>query len=210
MLIWIHFKKWMLFAGILLAVMLVGLRICQVNADVKQPLVTVYREGEYVPLGEDYFYQEQEKSPGYEVKVISSEMKPFAAFVEEYGQTEDYIDEWMRATYVIDVKVTIKNTNTDEKIGRGIDLIDTQIQAVNDTIQVNNALFSLVEPKLSGQTGFRVRPGTEFTTHLPFMRPGYKDKYESESAFLGKDYYLLLSMYPTKKMIELNLGNPER
>ena len=188
---------------VIVGALLIGLRIREVNDEVSVPPMVAYREGEYVPLGEDYYWQEQEKSPGYEIRVVSSQIKSYADFVSEYGEDETYLDEGYRPEYVIDLEVSIKNTNTDDETGRGIDFVQMRVQTENDSFQVNSELFTLVRPDLAGVLGVRVRPGTEVTLHLPYARSVSMDGYESYDAFVAKDFYLLLSMYPVKKVISL-------
>ena len=193
-------------AAVILAALLTGIKIYTINRSVTPVQTSHYNQGIFVPLGEDYFWQEREKSPGYEVRVDSAQLKTYKEFVEDYGESEEYIEEDYRPEYVIDLEITVKNTNTEESDGaKGIDLIQMRVQTINDTFQTHGELFALVRPDLNGQLGFRVRPGTEMSIHLPFTRSYVMDGYESYEKFMSKQYYLLLSMYPVKKMIMLDL-----
>lgn len=77
------------------------------------------------------------------------------------------------------------------------------VNASNETLQVNSELWALVRPDLAGELGIRIRPGTEYTIHLPYTRPANMDRIFSAKKLLTKDYHLLLSLYPTKKIIRL-------
>jgi hypothetical protein len=200
--------KWR--GGIVLALLacavFLGLRIRSVNMAVELPLEESYEEGEFVEIGDNYFYQEREKNTGYGIKVISSKFVPYADYVAAYGQDETYLDEGYRPEYVLDIELTIRNSNTDEEVGRGFDFVQMVAIASNEIFQVNNELWTLVRPDLAGELGIRVRPGTEYTVHLPYTRPASMDRVSSPKKLLTKDFHLLLSLYPTKKVIRLTPG----
>jgi hypothetical protein len=107
---------------------------------------------------------------------------------------------------VLDIELTIRNSNTDEEVGRGFDFVQMVAIASNEIFQVNNELWTLVRPDLAGELGIRVRPGTEYTVHLPYTRPASMDRVSSPKKLLTKDFHLLLSLYPTKKVIRLTPG----
>ncbi len=197
---------WKIIAPVILLVCaaLIGMRIYNVNKDVELPPVEVYPEGEYAALGDNYFWQENEMSPGYEVKVESAAFKKYADFVAEYGEDEDYLDEGYRPEYVLDLELTIRNTNTDEETGRGIDFVNMRVQSENESFQIHSMLFALVRPDLGGVLGVKVRPGTEATLHLPYTRSYSFDDFITGEKLMAKDYYLLLSMYPEKVIIGLD------
>ena len=57
-------------------------------------------------------------------------------------------------------------------------------------------------PKLDQSTfGFRVAPGTEYTMVLPFHVLDWQQT--NSEKIKQKETYLLLSMYPEKKMIQV-------
>ena len=61
-------------------------------------------------------------------------------------------------------------------------------------------------PQLDKSTyAFRVAPGTETTIHLPYT--DLKSMRLSIDEIKNRDTYLYLSMYPTKRMIEIHPDN---
>ena len=182
----------------------ISIRIYNINKNIPLPQVLEYKEGDLVPLEEDYFWQIKENSSGYIIGVLSSRLETYSDYIHELGETEEYIDEGYRPDFVYILEVLVKNTNTDENIGRGFDFIDMRVQSINETMQVNQWIFGLLYPELSGSDGFRVRPGTEKTMTLPFTRAYSENGYGTLDDFSNENFYLLLSMYPRKKIIKLN------
>ncbi len=200
---------WKIIAPVILLVCaaLIGIRIYNVNKDVELPPVEVYPEGEYVALGDNYFWQENEMSPGYEVKVISSKVITYESFIKEYGAEIDYLDEGYRPEYIIDLEVSVRNNSEDTNdSSRGIDLIQTILESNKRSFQTNSRLLGLCSPNLENQVGFRVRPGTEFHVHLPFTQSPSMDPFTSVRELSEEDYYLVLTMYPVKKVIKIDLS----
>lgn len=63
-----------------------------------------------------------------------------------------------------------------------------------------NLLWKM-EPNINEAFGFRVALGTEYTMALPFQVLEWQQS--NSEKIKHKDNYLLLSMYPVKKMIEV-------
>ena len=145
--------KWR--GGIVLALLacavFLGLRIRSVNMAVELPPEESYEEGEFVEIGDNYFYQEREKNTGYGIKVISSKFVPYADYVAAYGQDETYLDEGYRPEYVLDIELTIRNSNTDEEVGRGFDFVQ-MVEAAHEG-------FSSAAVAISDQEGDTAHAG---------------------------------------------------
>lgn len=199
-------KRVSICAGAFLCLLLWGVRVYQVNAGISLPETKIYQMGETVPFGKDFYFYSAEIIDGYEVTVLSARLMTYQEFMAEYGQQEDYIaDEWHRPRFVYDVEVEISNRNREEDNTRGINMINFSLHSVNDILQVNNDLFSMLYPHLDASWGFALRPESSMVMHIPYGTAGYQ-KYYTYEGISSTDWYLLLSMYPVKKMI---LVNPE-
>ena len=194
-------------AVILCVVILVGLvgvalRIWFVNKD-NEPLVSeTYPMGEIVALEDDFFYNGDDAREGYEIRVNSAKVKTLEEFLAENGKPSDFLADSSNYTpisHVYDVEVTIWNHNTEED-EKNIDLVNIQLMTINNFFQVDMELLNLLYPQIDPTSfGFRVMPGTETTVHLPFVT--FKDDHLSTEQIEQKPTYLLLSMYPVKKMV---------
>lgn len=176
-------------------------RFYSVNQNVASPTTKIYAQGEVVPYENDFFHRDDESRNGYEITVVSATLMTYKKFVTLHNKTEEYISsDKIHPVYIYDIEISVKNNNTQDDTTKGIDLINTRLVTTNDSMQVNEDLFDLLYPDLSGQFGFSLRPESEMIFHLPYAT------YESdltEKKILSKDWYLLISMYPTKKMIRV-------
>ena len=194
-------------AVILCVVILVGLvgvalRIWFVNKD-NEPLVSeTYPMGEIVALEDDFFYNGDDAREGYEIRVNSAKVKTLEEFLAENGKPASFLtdkDYHVPISHVYDVEVTIWNHNTEED-EKNIDLVNIQLMTINNFFQVDMKLLNLLYPQIDPTSfGFRVMPGTETTVHLPFVV--FEHRHLTMEQIEQKPTYLLLSMYPVKKMV---------
>lgn len=194
-------------AVILCVVVLVGLvgvalRIWSVNKNNEVLVSETYSMGEIVPLEDDFFYNGDDSREGYEIRVNSAKVKTLEEFLTENGKPADFFadeDNYTPISHVYDVEVTIWNHNTEED-EKNIDLVNIQLMTINSWYQVKMELLNLLYPQIDPTSfGFRVLPGTETTVHLPFTV--FEWRHLTTEQIEQKPTYLLLSMYPVKKMV---------
>lgn len=180
-----------------------GFRFCTVNAEVKPNPVKIYKTGEPAPYENDFFHIQDENLNGYVLTVKSATLLTYKEFVEAHGQNEDFISkEETHPTYIYDIEVYIQNHKTEDDM-KGIDLVNTLLVSTNASMQVNSSLFGLLYPHLDGNMAFSLKPNSDITMHLPYAE--YVET--SKEKILSRDYFLLMTMYPTKKMIEITPAN---
>ena len=163
--------------------------------------------GEMVPFEDDFFNRSDEIRDHYSVRVNSAVVMPAEEYVKTQGLTmEEVWPDGTLTTDILAVEVTIQNSNDKnadlEEDTQFFDMINIQIMSQGDSYQLDNELLWKMYPKLDQSTfGFRVAPGTEHTLTIPYAVLDWQ-RTDSE-AIKHKKNYLLLSMYPTKKMIEV-------
>lgn len=176
-------------------------RFSVVNKDVDVSTVKYYRQGEAVKYENDFFNRDDESRDGYEITVVSSSLTTYDEYIKTCNNGVDCIDaDVIHPTFIYDIEVLVRNNNTEDDLYKGIDLINTRLVTVNDSMQVNDALFSVLYPNLSGVLGFSLKPKSEMTFHLPYAT--YEENL-TEQKILSKDWQLLISLYPTEKLIEV-------
>lgn len=194
--------------AVLLCLVGVGVRIWYVNKNNEQLVTKTYPMGETVAFGDDFFYMGDDLREGYDIKVQSANIKTIQEFMEENGKTTDYLHELYPEnaalpSHVYDVEVTVRNNNTEED-DKNIDLVNMQLTSLNKSYQVSMDLFSLLYPQVDNTSfGFKVRPGTETTVHLPYAVLDINWATLTTEEIKSEQVYLLLSMYPVKKVIEI-------
>lgn len=185
----------------------VGVRIWYVNKDRQDFVEKIYPMGEMVPYEDDFFYRSDEIRDNYEIGVLSARIMTTEDYLEELGVTKEEVwGQFDAPKLVIDVEALIRNNATgEEDNGQGIDTLNTCLISGGDNFQVNSALLSTLYPQTEqqGRTGIALRNNSEMVVHFPYAVIDWQPT--SIERIKGQDLYMLLSMYPTKKMIKIEL-----
>lgn len=185
----------------------VGVRIWYVNKDRQDFVEKIYPMGEMVPYEDDFFYRSDEIRDNYEIGVLSARIMTTEDYLEELGVTKEEV--WGQSDapkLVIDVEVLIRNNDTGtEDNGQYIDTLNTLLISGGDNFQTNDGLFFTLYPQAAqtGSTGFKLQNNSEMVVHFPYAVLDWQPT--SIERIKGQDLYMLLSMYPTKKMIKIEL-----
>lgn len=193
--------------AVLLCLTGIGVRIWYVNKDREEIETKIYPMGEMVPFEDDFFYRSDEIRDYYSIRVNSAVVMPAEEYVKTQGLTmEEVWPDGIMVTDILAVEVTIRNSNdknaTPEEDTQFVDMLNIQILSQGDNYQRSDELFGKMYPKLDQSTfGFRVAPGTEYTMTIPYAVLDWQ--HTDSEKIKHRQNYLLLSMYPTKKMIEV-------
>ncbi len=193
--------------AVLIALSGVGVRIWYVNKDRQDFVEKIYPMGEMVPYEDDFFYRSDEIRDHYEIGVLSARIMTTEDYLEELGVTKEEV--WGQSDapkLVIDVEVLIRNNDTGtEDNGQYIDTLNTRLISGGDNFQTNDGLFFILYPQVAqaGSTGFKLQNNSEMVVHFPYAVIDWQPT--SIERIKGQDLYMLLSMYPTKKMIKIEL-----
>ncbi len=191
--------------AVLICLVGMGGRIWYINLDREDTVTEIYPMGEMVSFEDDYFYRSDEIRDQYAIRVDSAVVMPVEEYLDSVGLTKEEVwpDGNSLITDVVAVEVTIRNNNTDkENDNQYFDLFNTTIMSQGDVYQMEHDLLWAMYPKLDQSTfGFRVAPGTEYTMVLPFHVLDWQQT--NSEKIKEKENYLLVSMYPVKKMIQV-------
>lgn len=191
--------------AVLICLVGIGGRIWYVNLDREDTVTEIYPMGETISFEDDYFYRSDEIRDQYTVRANSAVVMPVEEYLDSVGLTEEEVwpDGNSLVTDIVAVEVTIRNNNTDkENDNQYFDLFNTTIMSQGDIYQMEHDLLWAMYPQLDQSTfGFRVAPGTEYTMVLPFRVLNWQQT--NSEKIKEKENYLLLSMYPVKKMIQV-------
>lgn len=191
--------------AVLICLVGMGGRIWYINLDREDTVTEIYPMGEMVSFEDNYFYQGNEIRDQYAIRADSAVVMPVEEYLDSVGLTKETV--WPEGnsliTDIVAVEVTIRNNNTDtENDNQYFDLFNTNIMSQGDVYQMDHELLWAMYPKLDQSTfGFRVAPGTEYTMVLPFHVLDWQQT--NSEKIKQKETYLLLSMYPEKKMIQV-------
>lgn len=187
--------------AVLLCLTGIGVRIWYVNKDREETVTEIYPMGEMVSFGEDYFHHDDEIRRDYSVRVNSAEIMPAKEYAKTLGYTPEEV--WPDGTVVTDifaVEVTIRN-DCKEEDQQFFDLLNVHILSEGEDYQYEHDLMAKMYPVVGQTAGFKVAPGTEYTMTIPYAVLDWQ--HTNGEKIKQKQNYLLLSMYPTKKMIEV-------
>ena len=203
-------KRWIAILLAVLCVAGVGLRIWIVNRDNEPQLYKTYSMNEVASFEKDFFYDPHDLRSNYDIEVLSARVMTVEDYLDEIGKTEEELmklkgENSVGIPYVYDVKVRIRN-HESEQSEQHLDMISIQLCTIDQTYQIDSELFYMLYPQADpGSLGFRLVPNSEMEVHLPFHVLDYVAERENLTVEKIKDKYtyLLLSMYPVKKMIEI-------
>lgn len=177
----------------------IGLRIHQVNQQVLKVPEKIYDMGEKVPFEDDVFYLDSMN--GYSLTVLSAEVKTTEQFLEDYGASIDEIPEANYTPKVYDLEVEVAN---DDNVETGINLYEMQLRNNAAYAGFDEVYYRIANREKGYQDiSIAVMPETSVTMHWIFVMPEQcfsKSAYEDIESL---DLKLVMSLYPTKKMIRL-------
>jgi hypothetical protein len=187
------------FLAILLAVG-VGARIWYVNATAAQEKIETYNQSEWVPLDGNFQDNSDEKTQGYSVCVQSAKLITYEDFIKRYKPKEDPVKPENRPKHLIDLTIGVKN---DHSTGY-LSTIQTYLQYQNDILMMDPDLWGIMEPKCKGALSLKLKPDSQASIHIPYP-PNLQEEKEQGNYLRNQDYYLVVSEYPIKKMIHVNV-----
>lgn len=202
-------KRWIAILLAVLCVAGVSLRIWIVNRDNEPQISKTYSMNEVVPFEDDFFYEPDRLRSSYDIEVLSARVMTVEDYLDELGKTKEDLEKAkggdIGISHVYELKVHIRN-HEKEQSEQGIYMTDIQLSTLDGFYQIDKELFNMLYPGGDpNAVGFRLRANSEMDVHLPFHVLDYVAERENLTVEKIKDKYtyLLLSMYPVKKMIEI-------
>ena len=184
----------------LFVVVSVTARIWWVNVSLPRIPLEYYNEGEWVALEGAFQSDSSEQTQGYSLMVEDAEVMTYDEYLKRQGGGPQEPSSFGDARCVVDVSVRIKNDGGEEG---GIYVFQMVLvpERANEylicDVMGSNALWPQVQEGAS--SGVRVRPGTEFLTHIPYVFNGGEEVYGREVE--DRTFTLLVSRMPVRKMI---------
>lgn len=196
----------------LILIVVVGVRIWQVNKEVDIPPVFTYEMGEEISIGKNIFLDYTEQMDGYTVTVNRAEMISYEDYLAKYHYEEDSNDplfeedDFSFPEMIYDLHVTVKNTNEtdDPNDNSGVAFLNYHLIGTDFLLQVNSQLYEIANPDMEQNfmMGFRLRPDSEMDFHLPFFfSPSSIMSPIQVDTVMKDDVYLTVSKYPEAKLI---------
>lgn len=199
-------KNWKKILAVCLAVVFcagVGLRIWAVNLNRNDGERIIYPMGETAAYEDDFFVNADDIRSDYEVQIVSAKVTPLEEYLKEFDTTpEEFWDgeePLFSTVYEVEAKFRNNCPNEDDS-NQHIDLVNTILVTGRDWYQVQEDLWLLVYPETS-PNGFRLAADSEMVVRLPFAVLNHTGA--STEYVRNKDTYLLISMWPTEKLMQV-------
>lgn len=181
---------------LLLAIAIAG-RIYYVNKNATEKVTEIYSTGEWVELDGDFMWEAIENTEGYSVKVDSAEVYTYEDYMKKYNKPEDYFADLSKFN-ILELSISLKNENNTDG-GIYIKQFNVFPKNLNMCMYYDTDLAYLSEQKLSD--GITIKPNTEYDLVLPYSL--YDGRLKSIE--VNDTYYLMISDYPTRKLIKIEL-----
>ena len=200
-------RKILAYAACLAVILLWGLRIWNVNVSAYDFEEEIYPAGEWVALDGNFFYTDQEGTQQYSVRVSSAEILKYAEFMKRFGKDENYLAEATQKDVVL-LKVDFRN---DGNSSGGVFIRDFNIlnEARSQYFSKSDIYMKIANLDFNSHLeGITVKPGTEASLYMVYPTVGRADGItylESQRGANRLTMYLNVSLYPVKKVIELEM-----
>lgn len=215
-------RKVIITAVLALLAIVVGVRIRAVNEDALAFPVETYSIHQGVALDGAFAEYAYENTQGYTVTVTKARRMSVNEYLALYGEDKeaessyreadgDDADFDSKSLVVLDVEIQNDKAETDERgylDSIGWTLASTEKPAIWP--RTDSALFHCSIPQAEGAYQLSIKPGTTYTTHVPFSYstlrefPAADGLYYSPEMEPGK-YSLILTKAPVRKIVQLDV-----
>lgn len=170
-------------------------RLIYINNNTLAPNIITYSMKEKVPIEDDFFDNSSEKMSGYSLIVTDTNIISIDEFKSKYST---FTNE-MHAEYIYLIKITFKNNGNEFGENAGINLEQYMVQETSYINLPDREAFRLINGIDSLM--FSLRLNSEKELIIPFdINTDYIDVKKLKSG----NPLLVASLYPHKKVIELN------
>lgn len=190
-------KKIVLCIVSLVLLLLITIRIANVNTDVLQIPEERYSLNQWVDLDGAFQESDDENTHGYSVRVLGAEQLTYDEFLEKYGASENPPEGKEYLSTVLDVEYEFRNEGNSDGY---LLLIQYMIAGPYYTLIFDSDLWSVCTPSGGGQIVTTLKENTTYSFHVPYVFAGGYSKDLSDEKLMA-----VVSRVPVKKVIEFML-----
>ncbi len=194
-----HMKKKRICAAVIAfcLIVLYGIRVYAVNADVKLPIRQVFQKGEVVSFGKDYNISTNDRSQGYTIQVLDSKIMTAKDFCQKYK-----IDDMGLVKYYYMVKLSVKNVSNKNAGKEGVALGIAMLVGTDYTLIASPEENMLMNPELPPMLSFSLELGKRTELWIAYsLIPGATP---SSEQILKDPPMLQITQYPHRKLLRLS------
>lgn len=182
---------------------LCGVNCYKVNSKAYRQEKEYYSIGEFAELNGNFFFDANEKTNGYSIKVNSMEIVDYSKLLNEYGREVSVPSNYPIADSVILLNVTVKNDGNSEGClpFSGFSIFHDSLQ-----IPIDFEILNMIDSKIDGNTALKLKTDSEASLTLPFsampLDEAINPKKINEILKNG-ELILCVCEFPTRKLIFL-------
>lgn len=209
-------KRRLIIGSIIILILFVWIIVVvHVNTTAEKQQTQVYKVGDQVYYGNNYYDYSSEIINGYSLKVLSCKVYEYDEYLKLMGIVDPAVST--HAKYVVDVEINF--CNEDSSGGKyGVALIPTYLAATDNRLAVNTELLGAIYTQLgSSSMGFMLQPNSNMTLHFPYQMElmSYWFVGDERHFLENTEFYLNATQYPVKQVIQMKNGssaaeNPEQ
>ncbi len=196
-----------------LVIVLWAVLVVRANVSVGPAVVEHRTPLEWIDLGEAVWYEHQDPSQGYRLRVKSAEVVPVEEYLDENGISRQAAEE--TGVALVDAgdvaAVCVEVENTSDEAGNGFSPMEMKAASASPSkvLSFDSALFSLTYPQLGDGRGFTVKPHTSAEVIIPLSvdkNVGYFESYDKSYRQELPDgtFSILVAEYPHRVFVDIN------
>lgn len=206
-------------AGLVALLLIVmGYRVSLVNSEGLPYDIALHSVGDSVELNGAFAEYSTENTDGFSFSVDSAELMSINEYIDCYSKDGgtpndpyDTTDPNEKSLAVLTITIRNDKSESDERgylDSLGWSLIPRDQK--ERWLRVDSTLFNLSVPQLGGAYQLSVRPGTEFTIHVPFST-SVVDRFPAQAGMGHKptlesgDYDFIATNLPVRHIVEVKL-----
>ena len=193
---------------ILIAALLVlwGIQYYNVNKNAIKQEIEYYEMGEFVEIGDNFYYSAGENLNGYSIRINSAKLEDYIEYVEKNGgeiREENYSADYPVPKYIAVLDMTVKNEGNTEG---GVNTHYYWLYTDALCLSIDYEVLALVEEYFTGYVGFKIVEDTEADMTMTFASMGSDAGLDFDG--LNKkleenEFYFSVCEWPVRKVIKV-------
>lgn len=190
-------KKIVLCVVSLVLLLLIIVRIVNVNTNVLMIPEERYSQNQWVELNGAFQESDKENTEGYSVRILGAEQLTYDEFLKKYGASENPPEGKDDIETVLDVEYEFRNIGNSDGY---LLLIQYMIAGPYYSLIFDSTLWSVCTPTGGGQIATALKEDSTYSFHVPYIFAGGYSK-----DLTGEELMAVVSRVPVKKMIEFTV-----
>ena len=195
---------------LVLSVIVWAVMFYNTNKNAYKQEVEYYEMGEFVEVGDDFFYVAEDNCNGYSVRVNKARLVDFKEYVEGNGgevNPDSYSVDFPMPKYLVELDITVKNENNTDG---HVDLRNFKLNRGSMSMSIDFQVLGLVEEFFTGYTGFMLVENSEADMKLVFTPQslGLSQGLDFDGvnrALEEDDFNLSVTEWPVRKVIKVKI-----